>query len=267
MRHRENKEPALRDGMMSAVPAVPCCVFCFGLLEKLTDRNFVESRGEFKVNLEFDSLPFVVRKEFSRHICKQCLGQFKKRYSLKNKLREIEENLQSLYRKNCTGIPVKTRHSTKRFSEQQQDNTTLPYHNISSPSASEVECQTTDLHVEVKERSTQTDNSVHLEKTIFQNAANETPVYVRAEWSSGAREKQMPKTLESLGKMLVRGTLKQIASAAWHCQELKPHLIKEMLKAVHMNVLHSVQRRTNAFFEKPQRTICLLSPLRSLKRN
>lgn len=213
--------------------SVPSCVFCFSLLEKLTDHNFVESRGEFKVGLEFDSLPFVVRKEISRYICKQCLGLFKKRYSLKRKLGEIEGNLHSLYRKNCTerGIPVKTKSSAKRCSEQRQDSP-LPYHNV-SPLSIEVECQTIDTHVEMKERATQTYHIVDLEKTIFQNAGKETPVYVRAEWSSGAREKQMPKTLESLGKMLVRGTLKQIASAAWNCQDLKPHLVKEMLKAVH----------------------------------
>ena len=248
--HRENKEPALRSCEMELMSSVPCCVFCFRLLEKLTDRNFVESRGEFEVSLEFDCLPFVVRNEVSRHICKQCPGQLKKRYSLKKKLGEIEENLHSLYRKNCTerGIPVKTRNSIKRFSEQQQDST-LPYHNI-APSAIEVECQTIDLHAEVNERATQTDNRVDLEKTIFQNTDNETPVYVRAVWSSGAREKQLPKTLESLGKMLVRGTLKQIASAAWNCQELKPHLIKEMLKAVHKECAAFCSKKNQCILRK-----------------
>ena len=33
--------------------------------------------------------------------------------------------------------------------------------------------------------------------------------------------------------MLVRGTFKQIASAAWVCADLRPHLVKELLKTVH----------------------------------
>ena len=60
-----------------------------------------------------------------------------------------------------------------------------------------------------------------------------TPVYVRAEWESGEREKQLPQNMCSLGKMLVRGTFKQIASAAWVCADLRPHLVKKLLKTVH----------------------------------
>ena len=63
--------------------------------------------------------------------------------------------------------------------------------------------------------------------------SGKTPAYVRTELESGEREKQLPQNMCSLGKMLVRGTLKQIASAAWVCADLRPHLVKELLKTVH----------------------------------
>ncbi len=58
-------------------------------------------------------------------------------------------------------------------------------------------------------------------------------MFIRAEWSSAAKEKQIPPALTSLGKMLVRGTLKQIASAAWKSPAMKSYIVADFLKAVH----------------------------------
>ena len=58
-------------------------------------------------------------------------------------------------------------------------------------------------------------------------------VSVRVDWECGVREKKLPKALQSLGKMLVRGTFKQIAIAAWHCADLRPHIISQFLGTIH----------------------------------
>ena len=43
-----------------------------------------------------------------------------------------------------------------------------------------------------------------------------TMVTVKLQWPSQTRERHLPEDLQSLGKMLVRGTYKQIARAAWN---------------------------------------------------
>lgn len=50
-----------------------------------------------------------------------------------------------------------------------------------------------------------------VEKTKKQNV----DVTVKVEWPSKDREQKLPDDLEPLGKMLVRGTYKQIANAVW----------------------------------------------------
>ena len=91
------------------------------------------------------------------------------------------------------------------------------------------------LQAEKKTRnvSTQTLSRKRPEAQYDEKGKRITPVYVRAEWESGEREKQLSQNMCSLGKMLVRGTFKQIASAAWVCADLRPHLVKELLKTVH----------------------------------
>ena len=77
-----------------------------------------------------------------------------------------------------------------------------------------------------------------------------TPVFVRVEWESGEREKQLPQSLCSVGKMLLRGTFKQIAAAAWRCYELKPYLIKEVLKSVHTECANLCSRKEPSLLRK-----------------
>ena len=43
------------------------CIFYFMLLEKLNERNLVDSKAEFKVISELEDLPFVVRRETSKY--------------------------------------------------------------------------------------------------------------------------------------------------------------------------------------------------------
>ncbi len=59
-----------------------------------------------------------------------------------------------------------------------------------------------------------------------------TPVSVKVQWPSETRERTLKKDLESLGKMLVRGTYKQIARASWNNPRFRKELQALALKAI-----------------------------------
>lgn len=62
---------------------------------------------------------------------------------------------------------------------------------------------------------------------------NECPVSVEIQWSAEKRVKILPDILAPLGKMLCRGTFKQISRAAWHCEPIRKHLFEEVAKQIH----------------------------------
>ena len=55
-------------------------------------------------------------------------------------------------------------------------------------------------------------------------------VFVRVKWPSKEVERKLPEDLESLAKMLIRGTYKQIANAAWKNVKLRKEFEKIMEK-------------------------------------
>lgn len=59
-----------------------------------------------------------------------------------------------------------------------------------------------------------------------------TSVNVRIEWPSNSMDRKVPQQLESLGKMLVRGTCKQIANGAWRSPNLRKELQLIVLKEI-----------------------------------
>ena len=91
-----------------------------------------------------------------------------------------------------------------------------------------------------------------------------TDVFVRAEWGSGPREKKLPECLSSLGKMLVRGTYKQIASAAWKCGEVRTYLIKEVLKSIHTECANMCSRKDPSLLRKTSKSEILEFSFKSL---
>ena len=58
------------------------CTFCWEVLTKPTDRNLVEGKGNWSV--ELNDFPFVVLS-ISPYICKQCLTLVKKKKSSEGK--------------------------------------------------------------------------------------------------------------------------------------------------------------------------------------
>ena len=70
------------------------CILCFETLAKHGDRNLVA--GKSQTNKALGDLHFVVHQT-SPYFCKQCVTAIKKRYSLNEKLKQLDErNLSSL---------------------------------------------------------------------------------------------------------------------------------------------------------------------------
>ena len=95
------------------------CVFCWEILTKPTDRNLVEGKGNWSA--ELNDLSFVILST-SSYICKQCLTLVKRK-TLKENLRQLNEELTTLYQQKCSqrSLTFKRRHP-KRLTFQSAAN-------------------------------------------------------------------------------------------------------------------------------------------------
>ncbi len=62
---------------------------------------------------------------------------------------------------------------------------------------------------------------------------SECPVTVSIKWADRTKTRVLPPELSAVGKMLCRGTTKQIARAAWQCDTIRKHLYEEVVKQIH----------------------------------
>ena len=72
-------------------------------------------------------------------------------------------------------------------------------------------------------------------------------------WPSKTVEKKLHPKLESLGKMLVRGTFKQIANAAWHSKQVRKHLIVNVLKQIDRECTNICSRKSPSCLRSPSK--------------
>ena len=72
------------------------CILCFSSLEKPSDKNRIDGRGEFKVLNELLDLPTVIVR-CSEHICKKCLTVLKRRRGLKENLKQLDKDIKENY--------------------------------------------------------------------------------------------------------------------------------------------------------------------------
>ena len=68
---------------------------------------------------------------------------------------------------------------------------------------------------------------------IKKSDPSECAVSVQIEWKTKTKRKILTEDISSLGKMLCRGTYKQIARAAWRCKPLQKHFLEEIAKQIH----------------------------------
>ena len=73
---------------------------------------------------------------------------------------------------------------------------------------------------------------------------DECDAVVTINWAKRQKKKVLPPQLSSLGKMLCRGTKKQIAKAAWKCETIRPHLYEEIVKEIHKECVYMCVKDT-----------------------
>lgn len=199
------------------------CILCFKIVCDNFDRNYV--RGKSNIHVELEDLTFVVA-ESSDYICQNCVRVVRKRRALKDKLAEIDESLILQYRKGAgeNGISCKLKNPTKRLNSPHSDSVSpyLPLNFVPK-------------HSSTPEKSTSvltTQSRQNIGEAECNRPTTETKVTVHVQWLSGNKKKIVSDELLSLGKMLCRGTFKQIANAAWKSKVLRPHILNEMSKEV-----------------------------------
>ena len=80
-------------------------------------------------------------------------------------------------------------------------------------------------------RATQT--AKHWDSSARKNTSvGSTTASVRIEWPSQTKERCLPQDLQLVGKMLCRCTNKQIASAVWKHNEIREHILQNVVKKI-----------------------------------
>ena len=115
--------------------------------------------------------------------------------------------------------------------------------------------------------TTSSDTLTPVEVSAETSTSTSTVVTVNIQYPSQTRGRNLPNDLQSLGKMLVRGTYKQIANAAWNNLNLRKQL--QILAVKHVdNECHSLCSKKNHVVCALQIKInCSTFRFKSLKKN
>ena len=215
--------------------AINTCDICYHETSK-KERYLRNGRGKFNVQAELESLPFRVLHT-SPFVCRSCHGKLTKRRSLLSQLGNLELSFEELHSigkqselkrsgsEECVVTPNKLRRDSPFTTPA-----TSPTPPRDSSSILPRWC-VSPIHLRPNDprsrRVPSTSAVVHEAPptpTPVPAIAKAEPakVSVRVQWPSKDTERKLPDDLESLGKMLVRGTYKQIANAT--CKN--PHIRK-----------------------------------------
>lgn len=201
----------------------PFCNLCFKTIPNTYDKFLISGKAKFNISTELKSLS-IERK--SEHICRTCFTKLKKRRQLLKEIQDIED----LFKTNGNGLTTEST-SSKRQSEYNTNVGTPPKRaRENSPSLPEVFTSTPSS----KARQPRCPLRVRNQEPYSDAAQPKrtVDVKVRVTWPSKEKEIKLPEDLESLGKMLVRGTYKQIANTAWKVPKLKSELVNIILKEI-----------------------------------
>lgn len=227
--------------------ASPECILCLLKIEKKGDVNLVEGKRDFNIKAEIESLHFVVRP-ISRHICRSCLGFLKHRANQRKKLDEINSKLLLNYQEKALEkrFTVKLKSSAKRLEYGdvdcsnsavelplviEQGDAIFPCSPIYPVSSLPIQATSTPRRISTCRRITNT-QSPPQELPHEISGQLETVVKVTIVWNSKTSTRVLPDDLNSLGKMMCRGTYTQIARAAWRNGKIREKLISFFLKEI-----------------------------------
>ena len=207
------------------------CVLCFRNVVKPQERYLIEGKGKFNVTEELNSLPFDV-KISTKFICKRCLSTLKKRRGLVENLRDIDNEFERIYKSNNI---EDTPFAQKRHGDSDEPTITpkklcsehLKFNKVDDPSGA---CISSILTSSPSAKVVPTPSGVPIQWPVSPIKTKDVNVTVKVKWPSKNRERKLPVDLESLGKMLVRGTYRQIANAAWKNPSINKHLRELMVR-------------------------------------
>lgn len=228
------------------------CILCLREIEKDYERFLVESKKStaFDAHGELGNLDFLVH-ETSEYICRQCHGLLKRRKNLRYNLKNLDEAIQIKYKSNIERIGLVYKGKTSQ-----------------SPVIPSKRLRT--LELEVNEGSLYLQNAAPLYASTPVKArprmqtkpANDQPttrpltteVKVRIDWPSNHLERKVPEQLQSLGKMLARGTYKQIASAVWRSPILRQEIQLLALKQIEKECTEMCSKKEPSCVRSPDKS-------------
>ena len=237
---------------MFAGSIVSACVLCTVAIIKSGDKNLIDGRAEFNAKTEILSLHFRVNIDRSSYICKSCLNKLRKRRSLISNLRDVNASLQESYcgqkskpdlnaygsssttTRNCSPPPSKRVALDQQSRESHQAFDIVPSQRLPMTSTPHKEQQRPIVHLPVSPiaHACELPSARACETSGDQNVNKKTTVQVRIDWPSKTKVNTLHEGLESLGKMLCRGTYKQIAGAVWKNAILRKHVQQLFLQEV-----------------------------------
>lgn len=217
------------------------CNLCCRVIEKSYERLLL-SKGwkQFDILAEFASLQISVRSSGSNYICRNCVAKLKKRRGLLQQIEKLEGELKSLRdsedslaAKRAGELLADSRDSpsSKRICEGSDERVSPVF--TSSPVRSAPSISPWPVSPIAASQPLQPARPIE-EADVQSGVKTKTAVDVsiRVKWPSKDKERKLPEDLESLGKMLARGTYKQISNAVWKNASLKKEITKLLLKDV-----------------------------------
>ena len=235
------------------------CVLCFRVIQKKHERYLVSGKSKFNVKEAIEQLPFVVSDICSlAYMCRQCLTKLQKRTSLLLQEGTIVEELRSVYHKGKYKREQDTTYDgpvEKRLNTLEVESTS----NFISTSQIVQQCKTTrelnflDANFASTVPLSHSTPIKEQQPSILQPTCDQTSVNVRISWPSKTVEKTLHPELESIGKMLVRGTFKQIANAAWRSKQIRKYLILNVLKQIDYECTNICSKKYPSCLQSPSK--------------
>lgn len=221
---------------------IPACILCFKEAKDEHKRYLVEGRGQFNVLSEIKTLDFNVANT-SRYICRVCQNTLKKRRGLITQLSNLESELKRVYYEQSSNILQLKRPggndiatetpNAKKQRESTDENQLPPTSSPVCPNALPLQWPISPLTPRLLQpNDSRSTGSMAVSTNLPKQPVvqpSTVDVSVKVKWPSKPdKERKLPESLESLGKMLVRGTYKQIANAAWKNDDIRQELIELM---------------------------------------
>lgn len=235
-------------------------VLCHGVIQKASQRFLIDGKAKFNVWTSLSKLPFSVGISNFIYICKFCLDKLKKLDNLKRQQLEVADKLEKLYKstkyvERCEPVDVSV---AKRQRVEPPFVNAPPVSILPVSRKSERDCSPT---TSILEQSTllpvchSTPKKLQSASPVQRVATSCDGVTIKLQWSceSKIRERYLPADLQSLGKMLVRGTYKQIANAAWNNLKLRKQLQILVLKHVDSECISLCSRKQPSCLRSPNK--------------